>query len=257
MIEKAFKLGFAFGKGYSYSLKKKGMAMDDWVTLEDKEGVPYKVNLPGENPNKQLKSGKSDRKPESKKASRIENMSSSQINEEIKKTQKKIQDLQKKIDGNIRIDSDLQKSFPLGRGGSGWNASEKRQYSKNIESSVKKAKEAQMAIKEREGLEKRLTNLEKAKSETSKTGMTQSQAKQASEKKVLENAGKSLAWKVTQKQSRDVYGYKPRIIEAGRYKIQGSDGYYTVFEDGKRVGSVESLAKAKAIAEIKSKRSSN
>lgn len=51
-IDKAFKFGFAFGKGYSYSLKKRGgMAMDDWVTLQNKEGENYRVNLPGENPN--------------------------------------------------------------------------------------------------------------------------------------------------------------------------------------------------------------
>ena len=51
-IDKAFKFGFAFAKGYRYSLKKRGMAMDDWVTLQNKEGENYRVNLPGENPNK-------------------------------------------------------------------------------------------------------------------------------------------------------------------------------------------------------------
>ena len=50
-IDKAFKFGFAFGKGYSYSLKKRGMAMDSWVTLQNKEGENYRVDLPGENPN--------------------------------------------------------------------------------------------------------------------------------------------------------------------------------------------------------------
>ena len=50
-IDKAFKFGFAFGKGYRYSLKKKGMAMDSWVTLQNKEGENYRVDLPGENPN--------------------------------------------------------------------------------------------------------------------------------------------------------------------------------------------------------------
>ena len=50
-IDKAFKFGFAFGKGYRYSLKKRGMAMDSWVTLQNKEGENYRVDLPGENPN--------------------------------------------------------------------------------------------------------------------------------------------------------------------------------------------------------------
>ena len=50
-IDKAFKLGVAFGKGYRYSLKKRGMAMDSWVTLQNKEGENYRVDLPGENPN--------------------------------------------------------------------------------------------------------------------------------------------------------------------------------------------------------------
>ena len=59
MIEKAFKLGFAFGKGYRYSLSKRGMAMDDWVTLQNKEGENYRVNLPGENPNESGNKSKS------------------------------------------------------------------------------------------------------------------------------------------------------------------------------------------------------
>ena len=50
-IDKALKFGFAFGKGYRYSLKKRGMAMDSWVTLRNKEGENYRVDLPGENPN--------------------------------------------------------------------------------------------------------------------------------------------------------------------------------------------------------------
>lgn len=62
-INKAFKLGFAFGKGYSYSLEKRGMAMDDWVTLQNKEGENYRVNLPGENPNKKDSEKKSENKP--------------------------------------------------------------------------------------------------------------------------------------------------------------------------------------------------
>lgn len=62
-IDKAFKFGFAFGKGYSYSLEKRGMAMDDWVTLQNKEGENYRVNLPGENPNKKDSEKKSENKP--------------------------------------------------------------------------------------------------------------------------------------------------------------------------------------------------
>ena len=58
-IDKAFKLGFAFGKGYRYSLKKRGMAMDSWVTLQNKEGENYRVDLPGENPNKSGNKSKS------------------------------------------------------------------------------------------------------------------------------------------------------------------------------------------------------
>ena len=59
-IDKAFKFGFAFGKGYRYSLEKRvGMAMDDWVTLQNKEGENYRVNLPGENPNKSGNKSKS------------------------------------------------------------------------------------------------------------------------------------------------------------------------------------------------------
>ena len=62
-IDKAFKLGFAFGKGYRYSLEKRGMAMDSWVTLQNKEGENYRVNLPGENPNSKNSEKKSENKP--------------------------------------------------------------------------------------------------------------------------------------------------------------------------------------------------
>lgn len=62
-IDKAFKLGFAFGKGYRNSLEKIGMAMDDWVTLQNKEGENYRVNLPGENPNRKDSEKKSENKP--------------------------------------------------------------------------------------------------------------------------------------------------------------------------------------------------
>ena len=63
MIEKAFKLGFAFGKGYSYSLSKRGMAMDSWGTLQNKEGENYRVDLPGDNPNRKDSEKKSENKP--------------------------------------------------------------------------------------------------------------------------------------------------------------------------------------------------
>lgn len=49
MKDKAFKLGYAFAMGMRQA--KRGMAQDSWVTLQNKEGENYRVDLPGENPN--------------------------------------------------------------------------------------------------------------------------------------------------------------------------------------------------------------
>lgn len=49
MNEKAFNLGYAFAMGMKQA--KRGIAMDGWVTLQNKEGENYHVDLPGENPN--------------------------------------------------------------------------------------------------------------------------------------------------------------------------------------------------------------
>lgn len=48
--EKAFKIGLAFAKGLRADKYK--MAMDDWVTMKDKNGENYHVDLAGGNPNK-------------------------------------------------------------------------------------------------------------------------------------------------------------------------------------------------------------
>lgn len=65
MKDKAYRLGQAYAIGYQ-------MAQDDWVTLENKEGEQYRVNLPGDNPNKKDESKKAD-KPKSD--SRIDGIS--------------------------------------------------------------------------------------------------------------------------------------------------------------------------------------
>lgn len=64
--KKAFDCGRAFRAGMDYALKKRGFALDDWVTLKDKEGEYYHVDLPGENPNKKDSKQKSDKKAENK-----------------------------------------------------------------------------------------------------------------------------------------------------------------------------------------------
>lgn len=55
MIEKAFEIGRAFRLGMNYALRKRGFAFDDFVTLHNKEGDPYVVDLPGDNPNNSKK----------------------------------------------------------------------------------------------------------------------------------------------------------------------------------------------------------
>lgn len=63
MNERAFKLGYAFAMGMRQA--KRGMAMDGWVTLQNKEGENYHVDLPGENPNQ---SSNESKKADSKKS---------------------------------------------------------------------------------------------------------------------------------------------------------------------------------------------
>lgn len=53
--KKAFDCGRAFRAGMDYAMKRRGFALDDWVTLKDKQGEYYHVDLPGENPNKASK----------------------------------------------------------------------------------------------------------------------------------------------------------------------------------------------------------
>ena len=78
-IDKAFKFGFAFGKGYRYSLKKKGMAMDSWVTLQNKEGENYRVDLPGENPNQSSKKADSKKSDKESLISKMKQSETGQI----------------------------------------------------------------------------------------------------------------------------------------------------------------------------------
>jgi len=67
MNERAFKLGYAFAMGMKQA--KRGMAMDGWVTLQNKEGENYHVDLPGENPN----SGNESKKTHKSLADKIRN----------------------------------------------------------------------------------------------------------------------------------------------------------------------------------------
>ena len=59
MNKRAFNLGMAFRAGMDYGMKRR-IAQDDWVTLQNKEGEYYRVDLPVENPNKIGKKEKAD-----------------------------------------------------------------------------------------------------------------------------------------------------------------------------------------------------
>lgn len=66
MNEKAFRLGYAFAMGMKQA--KRGLAMDSWVTLKNKEGENYRVDLPGENPNQSSKNTSESKKADSHKS---------------------------------------------------------------------------------------------------------------------------------------------------------------------------------------------
>lgn len=105
--KKAFDCGRAFRAGMDYALKRRGFALDDWVTLKDKEGEYYHVDLPGENPNKKASKPKSDKKAETAK-NEIKDISSKvQEWRKLREGQKKeLDNLRKKFGNMVRVDSE-------------------------------------------------------------------------------------------------------------------------------------------------------
>ena len=105
------------------------------------------------------------------------------------------------------------------------------------------------ATKKRDDAQRRIEALQKAKNAITGTGKTMAEIRAEKERQAVASAGNTLKWKTVQKGSFSGSVYTPKIIKAGDIEIHGSDGLYTIYKNGKRVGSTDKLSKAKAWAE--------
>lgn len=187
-------------------------------------------------------------KPTNAKA--IENMNEAQLDNEIAKQQKIIASADK-VMGNTPKSENIG-AMPLGQLTRGKTQAQK---DKIIERSTNQAKKFTEAYDKKKMAETTLKNLEQAKKSVKGTGKTQKQINSERTKKAVESAPKALKWKTTAKGGFTANGgYQPKIIKAGNFEIHGTSGYYTVYRNGKQVGSVNKLSTAKALAERMNKK---
>ena len=178
------------------------------------------------------------------KANIIENMNETQLDIEIRKEQRKIASAEKTM-GNTPKQENIG-AIPLGQLTRGKTQAQK---DKIIQSSTNQAVKFTEAYNKREQAQRRLDALQKAKKEVSGTGKAQKQIKDEKIKKTASETKSTLKWKQTQKAGWDNGAYSPKVISAGNFKIEGSSGYFTIYKNGKKIGSVSKLSEAKAIAE--------
>lgn len=183
-------------------------------------------------------------------AKAIENMNEAQLDNEIAKQQKIIASADK-VMGNTPKSENIG-VIPLGQVTRGKTQAQK---DKIIERSTNQAKKFTEAYDKKKMAETTLKNLQKAKKEISGTGKTQKQINSERTKKAVKSAPKALKWETTTKGGYTANGgYQPKIIKAGNFEIHGTNGYYTVYRNGKQVGSVNKLSTAKALAERMNKK---
>lgn len=183
-------------------------------------------------------------------AKAIENMNEAQLDNEIAKQQKIIANADK-VMGNTPESENIG-VIPLGQVTRGKTQAQK---DKIIERSTNQAKKFTEAYDKKKMAETTLKNLQKAKKEISGTGKTQKQINSERTKKAVKSAPKALKWKTTTKGGYTANGgYQPKIIKAGNFEIHGTSGYFTVYRNGKQVGSVNKLSTAKALAERMNKK---
>lgn len=183
-------------------------------------------------------------------ATAIENMNEAQLNNEISKTQREIDRLDKIMSKNSLDTAEtraMREAFPLGVGMT--TAAQQRKQAQVNDRDAKKAAAYTDALNAKKAAETRLTALNKAKNSVKGTGKTQKELNAEKVKKAVDSTPKTLSWKTTQKGGWSNGGYAPKIIKAGNIEIHGSGGLYTIFKDGKQVGRTDKLSKAKAWAE--------
>lgn len=186
------------------------------------------------------------------KATQIENMNEAQLNKEIARAERAVARAERQMEKNGQPTSyskALGEAFPLGAGGDGWTAARRRQLNRDTEKTVRNAGEFTKALQDRDNAQNRLNRLNEALNEVKGTGKTQAELKAEKVKQVVDNTQTTLKWKTTQKAKWENGAYTPKIIKAGNIEIRGGDGYYTIYKNGKQVGTTDKLSKAKAYAE--------
>lgn len=186
----------------------------------------------------------------------IDSMNEAQLDKEIARQETIISRAEKTMQKNDITSTAgakaMQEAFPLGVGGDGWSAERRRAQQRGIERDTKRATEYTQAYNTKRNAEARLKNLTDAKKEVQGTGKTQSQIKTEKVKQIVANTQSTLKWKTVQKGGYTSNGgYQPKVIRAGDFEIHGSEGLYTIYKNGNRVGSTDKLSKAKAYVERK------
>ena len=185
------------------------------------------------------------------KALLIENMNEAQIDDEIAKAKRDIKRSESAMGKNSITDTEearaMREAFPLGYGG----MTEKQiaKMGRTNERDAHKAKAYTEAYEAKKNAETRIKKLEETKKQVKGTGKTLKEINEEKMKKAVKSTPTTLKWKTTQKGGWSNGGYAPKIISAGDFQIHGSSGLFTVYKNGKQVGSVNKLSTAKALVE--------
>lgn len=183
----------------------------------------------------------------------IENMNEAQLDKEISKLQYKIKNLDASMNRSLEesgYSKAMRDYFPLSPGGAGWSKAGKTRLEKERTASLKKAKNYVDAHAQKEIAAKKLSELQKAKKRVHGTGKTQAELA-AKAKSAAIKSSDALKWKTTNKGGYTADGgYMSKEISAGGFKIQGSSGYFDVYDGSKRIGGASKLSDAKAFVEI-------
>ena len=186
----------------------------------------------------------------------IENMNEIQIKAEIKNIKNKIIKLDNQIDKArtpTQYQQFMEENFPLGAGQT--DKAGINRLSKSNEKSLKNATQLKEALTEKETANKQLKLLEQAQKQVQGTGKTQKEIQAQQDKAAIKNLTPTRKWaKVQDQKMTEKGGYIPRVIKSGDYKIQGSDGLYTIYKNDTMLGRTEKLTKAKAFVEAYDKK---
>lgn len=192
---------------------------------------------------KQAEGTKQEQKPT--KAKFIENMNEAQLDLEIAKQQRIIDSADRVMENTPKFEN--IGAMPLDQFTRGKT---KAQVDKIIERSTSQAKKYTDAYEKKKSAERTLKNLQKAKKEVTGTGKTQKELKEETKKKTQSSTQQTLKWQTKSKGGWSNGGYSPKVIKAGNLEIHGSDGFYSIYKDGKlKMQGINKLSMAKTYAE--------